>query len=72
MTVSALALNSPAGHFLVNGTKKKSILVNTTTFLAAGSHMELSFSLVDMELVDQVQCSRTEAAPLSALQGNLP
>jgi len=41
-------------------------------FLAAGSQMELSFLLVDVEHLDQVHCIRTEAAPLSALQGNLP
>ena len=34
--------------------------------------MEISFSLVDLERLDQVQCRGTEAAPLSALQGNLP
>ena len=69
-----MAANSPAVHYLVNGTEIISISPYNHTFapvLAVGSHMELSFSLVDLERLDQVQCRRTEAAPLSVLQGNL-
>ena len=63
-----MAPNSPAVqvHCLLNGMEIISICPCNHIFapvLAAGSHMELSFSLVDLERLDQVQCRRTEAAP---------